>query len=320
MKKKLVLIDGHALAYRAHFALIRQGFTTKDGTPTWAIYGFTRMLMETIERLKPDLLAVAFDKGQPTFRHEAFAEYKAHRKPMPDGLADQIDKIRDVVRAFGVPIYELPGYEADDVIGTIARQAEKAGYQVNIVTGDRDSFQLVDEDISVMIPESGTGDFKCYGPEEVRAKMGLGPDQVVDYKALRGDPSDNIPGVPGIGDKTATKLLHDFHDFDHLYANLDQVEPPRIREKLRENEEIAKQSRFLARIDTEVPLDGENKLDWAHCSMTMPDLKNLTGLLEALEFSSIIKQLPKTLGHFHYGEALEVPAETEEKKLDLRLT
>ena len=320
-KKTLVLIDGHALAYRAHFALLSRGFTTKDGVPTWAVFGFTKILLEVIEKLKPELFAVCFDCGKPTFRHEAYTEYKAHRKPMPDGLREQIDLIREVVRAFGIPVYELPGYEADDVIGTIARQAENAGYCVRIVTGDRDALQLVDENVAVLLPESGAGDLKKFGPEEVVEKYGLTPSQIVDYKALRGDPSDNIPGVPGIGEKTATKLLQEFGDFEKLYSDLEKVEPPRIREKLRENKEIAEKSRFLAAIDTEVPLEG---LDWIHCELSMPDLGRLTELLTSLEFTTILRQLPKTLANFcGPSEKSEVPEQAEirdQKSLDLNFS
>lgn len=313
MTQKLMLIDGHALAYRAHYALLNKGFTTKEGIPTWAVYGFTKMMLEVVEKIHPDLLAVTFDKSAPTFRHEAFAEYKAHRKPMPDGLSEQIDRIRELVRAFGIPIYELPGYEADDVIGTISRQAEKAGYEVLIVTGDRDSLQLVDDQVSVLLPDQAES-IKRYGPKEVEEKYGFKPAQVIDYKALRGDPSDNIPGVPGIGDKTATKLIQEFGTFDNLYAHLDEVKPPRIQEKLRENKELADQSKFLATIDTNVPLEG---LDWTHCQMSKPNLEELTQVLEKLEFTTIQRQLPKILANFGM-DGVAVPTEENIKPLGVK--
>ncbi|MFP5502318.1 MAG: DNA polymerase I, partial [Candidatus Sericytochromatia bacterium] len=297
--KRLVLIDGHALAYRAHFALMKRGFATKDGRPTGAVYGFLKMLLEVIKNLRPACLAVSFDMASPTFRHESFTDYKAHRKPMDDDLVLQMQPLRDVVRAFEIPIYELAGYEADDVIGTISKQAAAEGYEVLIVTGDRDAFQLVDDRVKVLLPTSGVGDLAVFGPEEVRAKMGVSPAQIPDLKGIMGDTSDNIPGVPGIGEKGAVKLLSEFGTLDNLYKHLDEVKG-KTQDKLREHEELARLSLKLATIDRDAPVN----IDIEACHLNVPDLAQLTKVLEDLEFTTIIRQLPQTLSVFGPQPAL----------------
>ncbi|MFN3428497.1 MAG: DNA polymerase I [Candidatus Sericytochromatia bacterium] len=291
--KRLVLIDGHALAYRAYFALMRSNFSTKDGRPTGAVYGFTRMILEIIRRQKPECMAVSFDRPKATFRHEAFEGYKAQRKPMADDLISQMQPLRDVVKAFDIPVYELDGYEADDVIGTIATQASAKGYEVLIVTGDRDAFQLVDANVRVLLPTMGVSELEVFGPAEVEAKMGVRPDQIIHYKAIAGDSSDNIPGVPGIGDKGAITLLKEFGDLESIYANLTAVKG-KTQDKLRDGEASARMSLSLATIDRHVPID----FNWEACHLTMPDLAKLTAVLEDLEFTSIIRQLPSTLAVF----------------------
>jgi DNA polymerase-1 len=291
--KRLVLIDGHALAYRAYFALMRSNFSTKDGRPTGALYGFTRMIMEIIRKQKPQCMAVSFDRPKATFRHEAYADYKAQRKPMADDLISQMAPLRDLVSAFDIPIYEIDGYEADDVIGTISTAASAKGYEVLIVTGDRDAFQLVDENVRVLLPTMGVSELEVFGPPEVEAKMGVRPDQIIHYKAIAGDSSDNIPGVPGIGDKGAINLLKEFDNLDNLYAHLAEVKG-KTQDKLRDGEASARMSLKLATIDREVPID----FDWESCHLTMPDLQKLTAVLENFEFHSIIRQLPSTLAVF----------------------
>ncbi|HEY9724427.1 MAG TPA: DNA polymerase I [Oscillatoriaceae cyanobacterium] len=290
---RLVLIDGHALAFRAHFALLRRGFATRDGRPTGAVFGFTKMLLEVIKNLRPQCVAVSFDRAKPTFRHESYSDYKAHRKPMDEDLVLQMAPIREVVRAFGLPIYEIDGYEADDVIGTISRVASEKGWEVLILTGDRDAFQLVDERVKVLMPKSGAGDLETFGPDEVLTKMGVTPAQIPDLKGLMGDSSDNIPGVPGIGEKGAVKLLTEFGTVAGVYERLDQV-VGKTQDKLREHRELAEMSLRLATIDRHVPID----FDFDSCQLKMPDLATLTPLLEQLEFTTIIRQLPSTLAVF----------------------
>ncbi|MEB3222969.1 MAG: DNA polymerase I [Candidatus Sericytochromatia bacterium] len=290
---RLLLIDGHALAYRAYFALMRRGFSTRDGRPTGAIFGFVKMMLEAVGQLRPTCLAVAFDRAAPTFRHEAYDQYKAHRAKMDDDMVAQMAPLREVVAAFDVPIYELDGFEADDLIGTISRQAEAEGFEVEILTGDRDAFQLVTDRVKVLLPRSGVGDLEVFGPAEVLAKMGVTPAQVPDLKGLMGDSSDNIPGVPGVGEKSAVKLLQTYPTMDALYAHVAEV-PGKLGEKLRDHEALARLSLSLATIDREAPV----RFEADRCHLTMPDLPRLTQVLEALEFTSIIRQLPQSLAAF----------------------
>jgi DNA polymerase-1 len=297
-KRTLVLVDGHALAYRAYFALIKQNFSTQKGEPTGAIYGFLNMLLSALEKLRPDCLAVCFDMEGETFRDSQYAGYKAQRKPMPDDLRTQIDQLRGVVRAFGLPIYELPGFEADDVIATIALKGDRSGFDVKILTGDRDIFQIVRPGITVLMPRTGVSDLEEYDSAGVVARMGIRPDQIVDYKGLAGDTADNIPGVPGVGDKTAVGLLLEFESFDNLFANLDKVAKPKLRENLETHRDQAKMSFNLAKIDTAAPVEG---LDWQHCELKLPDIATVTALLERLEFKGMIRDLPRRLGGFITG-------------------
>ncbi len=222
--KKLVLIDGHALAYRAFYALPLEAFTTKEGEPTNATYGFTRTLLDLmLAKDPPQYLAVSFDVGA-TFRDELFPDYKGTREKMPDELRLQIERIRQVVATLNIPILELEGYEADDVLGTIARQVKVHGVPAYIVTGDRDLLQLVDGNTLVELPAGrGQREPAIYDEQAVVNKLGVRPDQVVDYKAMVGDASDNIPGVKGVGAKTAVRLLAEYDTLDRIYENLDQV-------------------------------------------------------------------------------------------------
>ncbi|HEY9897950.1 MAG TPA: DNA polymerase I [Pantanalinema sp.] len=321
-RRRLVLIDGHAIAYRAHFALMRMGLATREGVPTWAVYGFTKTILDVIAKHKPDLMAVAFDRKAKTFRHQESEDYKAHRKPMPDDLIVQMDVIRRVVRAFDLPIYELDGYEADDVIGTIAKAAAGKGYEVLIVTGDRDAFQLVDAHINVLWAKSGSELIRVDEAKVASEFDGLRPFQIIEYKGLAGDSSDNIKGVQGIGDKTAKKLLAEFETVENLLSNLDKLDNAKLRAKLAENVEAARQSLRLATIDTRVPIEG---FDWEHCEMRLPDLSVLIQCLTELEFKSIVRDLPKILADFTGGEraadmGAAVAVETQERALDLKLT
>ena len=223
-QKKLVLIDGHALAYRVFFGLPLEAFTTKSGEPTNATYGFTRTLMDQLFAANPpQYLAVSFDVGK-TFRDEMFAEYKGTREKMPDELRVQIDRIRQVVRTFNIPVLELDGFEADDVLGTIARQAAPLDVPVQIITGDRDLLQLVDDNTTVELPPGRfSSEPQLYDTAAVVAKYGIRPDQIVDWKALTGDTSDNIPGVAGVGNKTAVSLLQTYDTLDNVYEHLEEV-------------------------------------------------------------------------------------------------
>ncbi|MFW6082926.1 MAG: 5'-3' exonuclease H3TH domain-containing protein, partial [Chloroflexota bacterium] len=286
-KKRLVLIDGHALAYRAYHAL-PDDLTTSSGELTNAVYGFTSMLLKVLEEEQPTHIAVTFDKGR-TFRHDVYAEYKAHRAKMPDELRAQMDRVRRVVQTLDIPIYEKEGYEADDVLGTLARQAEGREVDTLIVTGDMDLLQLVDEHTRVLTSRWRFSDTVIYDVEGVEERYeGLRPEQLVDYKALMGDKSDNIPGVYGVGEKTATKLLKKYGSLDEVYQHLDDVST-RFRRRLEEGRTEALLSRRLARIDRDVPLE----LDLEACRVRTFDYEEVLDLFHELEFKSLIDRLPE---------------------------
>lgn len=291
MPPTLYLIDGHALAYRMYFALTAGGSSTRwqtsKGEPTAGTYGFARELMRILEQEKPDYIAVAFDTGK-TFRDQIFPEYKGTRAKMPDDLSPQIPRIRQLVDAFNIPRLEMEGFEADDVLGSIARIANEQGLGVKIITGDRDLLQLVNERTTVYL----AGDDQNYvTDEDVIGKLGVRPDQVVDYKALVGDKSDNIPGVSGVGEKTAISLIHKFGTIDDIYAHLDEVEN-RWRTKLEQNKDNAYMSYDLARIKTDINV----RLDLDHARADDLDFDSIEALFTELEFRSLIKSLGRLSG------------------------
>jgi DNA polymerase I len=291
MPSTLYLIDGHALAYRMYFALTAGGSSTRwqtsKGEPTAGTYGFARELLRIIEQEKPDYIAVAFDTGK-TFRDQIFPAYKGTRAKMPDDLSPQMKRIRELVDAFNIPRLEMEGFEADDVLGSIARTAAQQGLGVKIITGDRDLLQLVNERTTVYL----AGDDQNYiTDQDVVTKLGVPPAQVVDYKALVGDKSDNIPGVSGIGDKTAIALLQKFGTLENIYRNLDQVEKRWVT-KLAQNREIAFMSRDLAQIKTDLNI----KLDLNHAKAHEIDIPALESLFRELEFRSLLKTLERLSG------------------------
>lgn len=280
-KRELVLIDGHALAYRMFFALPLESFSTRAGEPTNATYGFTRTLMDIILSSEPpEYLAVSFDTGA-TFRDEIFSEYKATRAKTPDELHIQVERIREVVTAFNIPILEMEGYEADDVLGTVARQSAKLGVPVRILTGDRDLLQLVDENTRIEL--AGRKGTEEYDAKAVVSKYGIRPDQIVDYKAMVGDSSDNIPGVRGVGEKTATQLLQKYETLEGVFEHLDEITSTRFRTALENGREDAELSRTLARIVTDVPI----RLDLEHCRSSDFERERVAQLLLELEFRSL---------------------------------
>jgi DNA polymerase-1 len=255
MPPVLYLIDGHALAYRTYFALTSGGtnrFQTHSGEPTAGVFGFVSVLLKILETDKPDYLAVAFDTGK-TFRNELFTDYKATRAKMPDDLRPQIERIRQLIDAFPFPRLEMEGFEADDVLGSVARHANEIGLGVKIITGDRDLFQLVTDTVIVNLAGAKLAEAKDYTPKDVVEYWGIRPDQVVDYKALVGDPSDNIPGVPGIGEKTALALLAQFPSLDEIYSHLEEI-TGKTRTKLEAGKDSAYMSQKLAAIRTDLPI------------------------------------------------------------------
>ncbi|MFT0802117.1 DNA polymerase I [Bacillus swezeyi] len=252
-RKKLVLVDGNSLAYRAFFALPL--LSNEKGIHTNAVYGFTTILMKMLEEEKPTHMLVAFDAGKTTFRHKTFKEYKGGRQKTPPELSEQLPFIQELLDAYKISRYELENYEADDIIGTLAKSAEKDGFEVKIFSGDKDLTQLATKDTTVAITKKGITDVEYYTPEHVQEKYGLTPRQIIDMKGLMGDASDNIPGVPGVGEKTAIKLLKQFHTVEALLSSIDEVSGKKLKEKLEAFQEQALMSKELATIITEAPLE-----------------------------------------------------------------
>ncbi|WP_307892216.1 DNA polymerase I [Bacillus swezeyi] len=252
-RKKLVLVDGNSLAYRAFFALPL--LSNEKGIHTNAVYGFTTILMKMLEEEKPTHMLVAFDAGKTTFRHKTFKEYKGGRQKTPPELSEQLPFIQELLDAYKISRYQLENYEADDIIGTLAKSAEKDGFEVKIFSGDKDLTQLATKETTVAITKKGITDVEYYTPEHVQEKYGLTPRQIIDMKGLMGDASDNIPGVPGVGEKTAIKLLKQFHTVEALLSSIDEVSGKKLKEKLEEFQEQALMSKELATIITEAPLE-----------------------------------------------------------------
>ena len=295
MPQTIFLLDGHALAYRTYFALTRGGsrgqhWVTKDGEPTAGVYGFASVLLRIFEQEQPEYLMVAFDTGK-TFRDELFKDYKGTREKMPDDLVTQMKRIRQLVDAFNIPSLELEGYEADDVLGSVSVKAVEAGLGVKIITGDKDLLQLVNERVMVSLPGRSLSDAKDYLQDDVVKFLGVRPDQVVDFKALVGDKSDNIPGVRGVGEKTAIKLLGEYETLEGIYENLEELAPS-VRNKLEKSREDALMSQELARIVTglDIPLD----LDQALTEHFDP--QEVADLFRTLEFRSLFNRLEKLTG------------------------
>ena len=251
--ERLMLLDGNGLIYRGYFAL--PPLTTSKGELVNAVFGFCSIVLRGIADIKPDYVAVAFDLQGPTFRHEQYAEYKATRQRMPDDLRDQFPKVREVVAALRIPVYELAGYEADDVIGTIVVDAERRGLDTTIVTGDLDMLQLVTDHTRLMTTRSGVENTILYDPAKIDERFGLVAGQMIDYKALKGDPSDNIPGVPGVGEKTAAKLIRDYGSLAAMYERIDEVKPDKLRDKLVEHREAVLMGQDLSTIVRDLPVE-----------------------------------------------------------------
>jgi len=316
MPPTLFLLDGHALAYRTYYALTRgsgsERWTTSSGEPTAGVYGFASVLLRILEQERPEYLVVVFDTGR-TFRDDLFSDYKGTRAKMPDDLSIQINRVRQLVDAFNIPRLEVEGYEADDVLGSLAKKMVSEGLGVKIITGDRDLLQLVDERIMVSLPGKSLSDSKDYLARDVQEQLGVRPDQVVDYKALVGDTSDNIPGVAGIGNKTAASLLEKYGTLDNIYAHLDE-QPAGVRNKLEAGRELAYLSQKLAQIVTD--LDIPFNLESARADQFDP--RQVEALFRELEFRSLytrFKALMESYGQMPsaQGQQLSLFSKTEEK-------
>jgi len=307
-RKRLLLIDGHALAYRAYHAI--PPLTSPSGEQTNATFGYANMLLKAIQDYDPDYVVAAFDAGR-TFRHDTFKEYKATRAETPDDLRVQFERIRELTEALGIPVYVKEGYEADDILGTLAKQASEMGLETIIVTGDSDTFQLISPDVKVLTPRRTFGDVQLYDVEAIRQRYGLDPQRLIDLKALMGDSSDNIPGVRGIGAKTATALLQKYGSLEELYEHLDEVEKARFRKALEEGRESA----FLSKALVTIRRDVDVSLDLEKCKWGDFDRQKVMQLLRELGFHSLVNRIPEGRSNGH-GEQLGLFEEAEEELVD----
>jgi DNA polymerase-1 len=289
--KTFLLIDANSLIHRAYHAL--PPLTSPSGAPTGAVYGFTSMLLRALKDLRPDYVAAAFDLKGPTFRHEAYKEYKATRPPVPEALGAQLEKSKEVLEALRIKALGIPGFEADDIIGTLAAAAKKnPDLEVIVLSGDLDTLQLADERVKISIPKKGISDMTAYDRRAVEGRYGFPPERLVDYKALRGDPSDNIPGVRGIGEKTARALIAQFGTIENLYRELERgnAEPPltdAVRKKLAAGKDQALLSKSLAAINTAAPVDTDVSA-YAFDDAPKPDAEKL---FEELGFKTLLVRM-----------------------------
>jgi DNA polymerase I len=288
--ERLMLLDGFGLVYRGYFAL--PPLTTAKGDLVNGVFGFCSIVLRGFADLKPDYVAVAFDLSGPTFRHEQYADYKATRTRMPDDLAAQFPMVREVVKALRIPVYEQQGFEADDLIGTLTAQADERDLETTIVSVDLDMLQLVSDRTRLMTTRSGVENTVIYDPARIRERFGLRPDQMIDYKSLKGDPTDNIPGVPGVGEKTAAKLIGQFGDLDSLYERIEEVKPDKLREKLREHHDRVYEGRSLSRIVRDLPVE----LDLEAARLGDYDRDTVIRLFREYEFRTLIERLPAMSG------------------------
>ena len=284
-EKRAFLIDGNSQAYQAYYA-IKTGMTSPEGYATNAVYGFTTMLLKIIREKKPDYIAVAFDTAAPTFRHEAFADYKAQRKPMPDDLVAQMSWIREILDAYSVPVFAVEGYEADDVLGTLARLAAEKSITAVIVTRDKDAMQLLGEHVMMW---DNKGD-QFFTADDLREKLGIEPGQVIEMMALSGDAVDNVPGVPGVGPKTALSLIQKYGTLENALAHADEAAGPKLRQNLVEHAAEARMSRDLVIIDTHMPLS----VDFEKLRLQAGDKRRLAELFRRFDFRSLLPTVAET--------------------------
>ncbi len=306
MAGKIVLLDGYSLMYRAFHAL-QSPMSAPDGTPTNAVHGFVMMLLKTVEEEKPEKLAVAFDVHAPTLRAQRYADYKATRKPMPDELRAQDPIIRELIVRMGLPILEMAGYEADDILGTVSARCEREDREAVIVTGDRDSFQLSGEKTTILYTKKGISDTVRVTPEYIKEVYGLEPKQMIDVKGLMGDASDNIPGVPGVGEKTALKLIAQYGSLEKVLDTADAEQKGRLRERLLEHRALAELSKELATIDRGVPI----AFDWN--GWTLDGLGGALPRLRELRMNAAARRLMEVAGHFAPVSIPAAPKAAREK-------
>ncbi|MDQ0208091.1 DNA polymerase I [Alkalicoccobacillus murimartini] len=311
--KKLILIDGNSIAYRAFFALPL--LTNEKGIYTNAVYGFTTMLLKILEDDQPTHILVAFDAGKSTFRHKTYSEYKGTRQKTPPELSEQLPFIRELLDAYGIKRYEAIDYEADDIIGTLANRAEKDGWNVKVISGDKDLLQLVTKQVEVYLTKKGITNMDRYDLAAIDEKYGITANQIIDLKGLMGDSSDNIPGVPGIGEKTALKLLKEFGSVETVLESVDQISGKKMKERLVEHHDQALLSKKLATIYTEVPVD----LGLEELSFGEYDVQKVTSFFKDLDFSSLLSRLPDEHGETKSEELSELSIDIVETITDEHL-
>jgi DNA polymerase I len=297
---RLFLIDGSALAYRSYFAFIRNPLINSKGENTSAVFGYTRTLLDILGQEKPEYMAVAFDTPEPTFRHERFADYKATRQKMPDEMSVQLPRLKEVTEALGVTLIELAGFEADDVMGTLAKQAEREGLKTYLVTADKDLMQLVSPHVKIYSLRRVDNQQEILDPVGVQQKFGVPPERVIDVLALMGDSSDNIPGVRGIGEKTAVKLIQDYGDLETVLAKAAEIKPKGVADKILANIDMARLSQELATIHLDVPLPYSPTA----LALRPRDAARLTALFQDLEFGSLVRQVAVHTEADHHGYQL----------------
>ena len=308
-KKKFIIIDAMALAYRAYFAFINRPLQTASGEPTSAVYGFVTSMIKILEDTKPDNVAVAFDSKEKTFRHDMYEKYKSTRAKMPEDMIPQLGRIKEIIDALKFPLYILPGYEADDIIGAAVKIAEKEGYESYAITPDKDYIQLVTKNIKIVKPGKSSEDIVIVDEEKVKEDYGFSPIQMIDYLALVGDSSDDIPGVAGVGPKTATPLIQQYGSIEGIYENIESIEKKGLKNKLIENKENAFLSKKLATIVSEVPME----IDLVHTKMEDPDLAEVRKIFTELEFKNLIARFEKIFGEESSKDIDEI--EEDEKGL-----
>ena len=287
-KKRLVVIDGKSVFYRGFYAM--PYLSTKEGKPTGGVYGFAVMALEVLKKMEPDYICVAWDKPKTNIRRrrEIYPAYKANRKPAPPEFYEQVPILMELLEAFNIPLYEIDDHEADDIMATFAKQAHEKGYESIMVTSDHDVLQLIDDSTVVATLKKGLTNVDYYDPKRFEAKYSMTPTQFIDYKALRGDPSDNLPGVAGVGEKTAIQLIADYQTLDGVYDHLDEIKGS-LQTKLRDNKELAYTTQQLVILDKDIPLE----LEWDRADVSKSDGTEIAQILRDLEFKSLLTQLPE---------------------------
>lgn len=313
MEGRIIIIDGNSLINRAYYAM-QNPMMTKDGIYTQAIYGFINMLSKIEKEYEPSYIAVAWDLKAPTFRHKEYDEYKAGRRKMPMELAMQIPLMQEILEAKNIMNLSMEGYEADDIIGTLAKESEKKGLKPLIITGDKDALQLTSDTIQVLITKRGISEFDLYDSEKMMERYGLTPDQFIDLKGLMGDQSDNIPGIPGVGEKTGIELLKTFGNIESLLERTDEISKPKLREKVETFANQARMSRRLAEIITNVPIE----IDYEDLKYREPDYHKLIDLYSKLEFNSFLKKI-NTGGSISQGQTSSLKEESSFEKSEINI-